>query len=254
MAHVLVINWDPAEAGPICDRLRRDGFEAAAYPVRDNRAFHSIAENPPSAVVIDLMRMPSYGRIMGALLRERKSTRMIPLVFIAGDPEKTARVRKLFPDAVVANLLQLGAAVNRAIRRAPDEPVVPGGWGTTVSQKLKIGEGAVVALMHAPEGFEARLELPESTRSQTKIGEADVVLVFVKSAAALGRELPELSREMRKGRTIWLVWPKKAGSVKSNLSMPRIREMCGEVGLVDYKVCALDETWSGMAVGPRRTR
>ena len=251
---ILVFFWEPTEAGSVCERLRWDGFEATPYPVRGDKAFRRITDNPPAAIVIDLMRMPSYGRIMGALLRERKSTRKIPLVFIEGDPAKTARVLEVLPDATIANLLQLGAAVKKAIRSAPDDPVVPKGWGTTVSEKLKSGEGATVALLHAPEGLGERLGLPESTRLQTTIGDADVVLVFVKSVAALGRELPALTREMRKGRTFWIAWPKKAGSVASNLSMPKIREMCGELGLVDYKVCALDETWSAMAVGLRRKR
>src|SRR5580704_11802169 len=111
MSRVLVIHWDPVEAGSLCDRVRRDGFEASSYPCRGAEGFRSISENPPDAIVIDLMRMPSYGRTMGALLRERKSTRMIPLVFIAGDPEKTERVRELLPDATFADLLRLGPAV-----------------------------------------------------------------------------------------------------------------------------------------------
>ena len=190
---------------------------------------------------------------MGALLRERKSTRNIPLVFVQGDPEKAERVRELLPDAVIADLLRIGPAVRRAIRQAPAQPVVPNQASIPLLRKLRIREGAVVGLLHAPEGFEARLApLPQGARLQTGSQDADVILAFVKSAAALGRELPSLAREMRKGRTLWLFWPKKSGALAGHLTMLSIREMCQAVGLTDYKVCAVDEIWSGMAVGLRR--
>jgi hypothetical protein len=237
----------------LCDWLRREGFEAVPYPHRGARSFRSITEVPTDAIVIDLMRMPSYGRTMGALLRERKSTRTIPLVFIAGDPEKNERVREILPDAIVADLLRLGPSVRRAIQRPPAAPVVPDGLGTPLLKKLRVREGAAIGLLFAPEGFAAKLApLPEGARVQNGIHGVDVLLVFVKSAAALGRELPALAREMSKGRVLWLCWPKKAGSLASNLTMPKVREMCQQVGLTDYKVCAVDETWSGMAVGLRR--
>jgi hypothetical protein len=253
MPHVLVIHWDPVEAGPLCDRIRREGFEASSYPCRGARGFRGISENPPDAIVIDLMCMPSYGRIMGALLRERKSTRMIPLVFVQGDPEKTGRVRELLPDATFADLLKIAAALRRAIRQAPAQPALPNPASIPLLRKLRIREGAVVGLIHAPDGFEARLApLPEGARLQNGTKDADVILAFVKSAAALSRELPALAREMRKGRTLWLFWQKKSGAPAGSLTMLTIREMCQQVGLTDYKVCAVDEIWSGMAVAPRR--
>jgi hypothetical protein len=180
---------------------------------------------------------------------------MIPLVFVEGDPEKAFRARELLPDAVFTDLLRIGAAVRRAIRRPPREPLVPDQSRIPLLQKLRIREGAVIALLHAPAGFEVRLApLPEGARLQTGIQDADVVLLFVKSVAALGRELPSLVREMRKGRTLWVVWPKKSGGLAGNLTMPGIREMCRDMGLIDYKVCAVDEVWSGMAVALRQKR
>ena len=257
MPHVLVIHWDPIEAGALCDRMRREGFDASPYPGRGAGGFRRIPESPPDVIVIDLMRVPSYGRAMGALLRERKPTRTIPLVFIAGDPEKTRPVKELLPDAVFTDLLRVGAAVRRAMGRGPRQRLAPQGPGTPLLRKLRIGEGTVIALLHAPAGFEAKLApLPEGARMETGMEGAGVILMFVKSAAALGRELPSLARaltrETRQGRTLWLVWPKKTSGLAGELTMPKIREMCVNVGLIDYKVCAVDETWSGMAVAPRR--
>jgi hypothetical protein len=104
-----------------------------------------------------------------------------------------------------------------------------------------------VALVHAPEGF----ELPGVPTGQ-QVGEADVVMIFFRSSVALGRELPELTAMMRQGRRVWVLWPKKASGTPGDLTMVRIRQMASGFGLVDYKVCAVDATWSGMTLGKRR--
>ena len=73
------------------------------------------------------------------------------------------------------------------------------------------------------------------------------------SSVALGRALPELAGMMRKGRRVLVLWPKKASGTDSDLTMVRIRQMARDSRLVDYKVCAVDKTWSGMTLGKRRT-
>src|ERR1017187_810963 len=108
MPRVLVIHYDLAEAPMLAERIRREDFVAEVYPCVGVGGFRQIRETPPDAIVIDLSRMPSYGRAIGALLREQKSTRRIPLVFIAGDPAKTRLVRELLPDAVITSVLRIG--------------------------------------------------------------------------------------------------------------------------------------------------
>jgi CheY-like chemotaxis protein len=264
MARVLIVHWNPEEAAERAERLRREGFQTSCFTdQRGGAGFRALRENPPDAVVIDLARLPSHGQAVGIALREQKATRMVPLVFIEGDPEKTARVRGLLPDAVFTTWPRIGAALRRALRHAPGTegapPVVPGTFagysGTPLPKKLRIQEGSVVALVHAPEDFEAKLvPLPEGARVQRRIGDADVILAFVKSAAALGRELPALAREMRAGRTLWLIWPKKTSALAGDLGEPKVREMGLATGLVDYKVCAVDETWSGLAFAVRKSK
>ena len=73
-----------------------------------------------------------------------------------------------------------------------------------------------------------------------------MVLSFHKGSVTLLRDLPAIAAMMRKGRKVWVLWPKRAAGVASDLTMPAIREMAAGVGLVDYKVCAVDETWSGL--------
>jgi CheY-like chemotaxis protein len=248
VARVLVIHRDVAEAAERAARLRAEGFDAEPYLSLGPTGFRGIRADPPDAILIDLMRRPSYGRTMGALLREQKTLRAIPLVFLEGDPGKTAPVRAMLPDAVYAQASKVAAALRRAIRRAPAAPMAPVPKPTPLLSKLGIGEGSRVAVMHRPKGF----RLPEGSWRSAQPDDADVVLTFHRSAASLGRELPALSGMMRKGRRLWIVWPKKAGGEAGNLTPLVIREMAQGHGLTDYKVCAVDETWSGMALGVRR--
>jgi hypothetical protein len=250
VTRVLVIHSAPAEAAALAGRLSEQGFDAYPCLTPGTKALRAIRANPPEVIVVDLTRLPSYGKAMGALLRESKSSRTIPLVFLVGDPEKTAAVREILPDAVYAPWAKAGTAIRRAIAHAPKDPMPPRRPLRTLPAKLGIAEGSVVAMLHAPDGF--ALDVPDGVRVQKHAGEADVVLMFVRSAAALGRELPALARAMRKGRRLWLLWPKKTSRVKSNLTLLRICEMALPYGLAASKVCAVDATWSGISLGQRR--
>jgi hypothetical protein len=124
---------------------------------------------------------------------------------------------------------------------APRRPV------RSVPAKLGIGAASVVAMLHAPEGFSF-----EGVPCQKKMDDATIVMFFARSVAALGRELPELARIPGKGRRLWVVWPKQASKVKTDLTVVRICEMAAPYGLAPAKVCAIDTTWSGIALGRRR--
>jgi hypothetical protein len=248
MTRVLVIHRDTPEATAWAARLRVLGFDAAPYLSLGAKGFRGIRQDLPHAILIDLTRLPSYGKAMGVLLRRQKSLRAIPLVFVEGDPDKAALVRAVLPDAVYAIWAKAPSAIQRAIRQAPREALPPRDSGTPLLTKLGIGADSRVALLHPPEGF----ELPGAiTRKQ--VGEADVVMVFCRSGAALARALPDLAGMMRKGRRVWVLWPKKASAMPSDLTMVRIRQMASGFGLLDYKVCAVDESWSAMTLGKRRS-
>jgi hypothetical protein len=248
---VTVVHYEAAEAAALAERLRRDGLDAEPYRHLGARGFRELRANPPDAIVIDLMRMPSYGRAIGALLRESKSTRSIPLVFLEGDPAKTARVRELLPDAGFAPLARLADAARRAVRRPPADPVLPVS-GTSLLEKLRIREGTSVALIGAPEGFDATLTpLPSGARFAPP-GEGDVVLLFARSSAGLERSLPRFAA-LPKGRALWVLWPKRAARAAGDLSLPKIQNACAPLGLVAYKTCSVDRTWSAAAVSRRRS-
>lgn len=251
---VLVIHRKPEVAVERARRLCSEGLEAAAYPAMGPSAFRGIRANPPDAILIDLTELPSYGRTMAVLLREQKGTRNIPLVFLKGDPEKAARVREVLPDAVFATWSNAAPVILRAIERAPVEAAVPNIAGTPLAKKLRIGAGSVVAMLEAPANIREILgPLPNGVRIGKNIGDAHLVLFFVKSAAALARALPLLAPRMRRGRTLWVCWPKRTSSMPCDLTLTSIREMVSPYGLVDSKICAIDATWSGAAITRRRS-
>lgn len=120
--------------------------------------------------------------------------------------------------------------------------------GTPLSQKLGIKPGARVALLHAPEGFAALLDpLPPDVRLRTDAREpADVLLLFASEAEALPASLAEAVGALVASGGLWLAWPRRTGRGAGGLAEQAVRAAGLEAGLVDNKVCALDDHWSGL--------
>ena len=119
---------------------------------------------------------------------------------------------------------------------------------TPLPKKLCIREGARVALVGAPPGFESVLEpLPEGVEfvPPTRKG-LSVVLLFARSRAELVRLFESLAARIKPDGSLWVAWPKRASGVETDLAEPYVRQHGLDVGLVDVKVCAVDETWSGL--------
>src|SRR5436190_2193733 len=93
VGRVCLIHWNEAEAEPRVERLRAAGFDAMRIAITGPGASGIIRKQQPSALVIDLSRLPSHGREIGLHLRRQKTTRHVPLVFVEGEPEKVARIR-----------------------------------------------------------------------------------------------------------------------------------------------------------------
>ena len=113
--------------------------------------------------------------------------------------------------------------------------------GTPLPQKLGIKDGSRVRLSGAPEGFARSLGVKPRAG-----GEADVIVLFASSQAAFEREFLRLRQSLHKAGGVWVAWPKKSSGVKTDLDENRIRAFGLAQGLVDNKVCAVDETWSGL--------
>jgi CheY-like chemotaxis protein len=259
MARVMLFHWNADEAKERAARLTRWGHEAVVPTFTSGTDLKTIAADPPDAFVIDLSRLPSHGREIAAALRERKATRAVPIVFVDGAPEKVARVRALLPDATYTDWTHLRGALRTAMRHPPASPVVPGpmaGYsGTPLPKKLGIKHGSVVALRSAPRGFERTLgQLPDGSRVIRGARRADVTLLFVRSRAELARRLPHAARALATGQGLWIAWPKRSAGTGSDLTQQHVRERGLALGIVDYKVCAIDETWSGLLFARRAAR
>jgi len=122
---------------------------------------------------------------------------------------------------------------------------MPGYSGTPLARTLGIVEGSVVALIGAPDGvFDGRLPEGISLRSQAK-GRADVVVAFYIQRARLERAAARLGEMVFPAGGLWVAWPKRSSGVRTDMTEHVTREILLPLGLVDNKVCAIDDTWTG---------
>ena len=120
--------------------------------------------------------------------------------------------------------------------------------GTPLADKLGIKEGHRVAFVSAPDGFLELLgELPERVTVKSRASRPlDVIVFFTKSRADLVRRIPVLRRAMEPAAGLWIAWPKRASGVETDMTEDVARELGLANRLVDNKVAAIDETWSGL--------
>jgi hypothetical protein len=133
----------------------------------------------------------------------------------------------------------------------------PAGYsGTPLPQKLGVGPGDAVALIGAPAWLEDALaEVPGVAEVHTDLGSHalyDVIVVFVSRRAELEAELGRLREHMAPACGLWIAWPKKASKVRTDMTENVVREIALPTGLVDNKVCAIDQTWSALRLVIRR--
>jgi hypothetical protein len=132
---------------------------------------------------------------------------------------------------------------------------VPAGYsGTPLAVKLGIKPGARVATIDAPEDFRQLLApIPDGVTFRPSLrGKAEVVVLFTTSRAKLVRRIEAAGRTIFPDGGIWVAWPKRASKVETDMTEDVVREVALPLGLVDNKVCAIDETWSGLRVVWRR--
>ena len=120
--------------------------------------------------------------------------------------------------------------------------------GTPLVKKLGIKPGFDVAFVNAPEDFVKQLDLPSdvNVRSHSKARDLDFILVFVKSQKTLTTAFVQYSRKIRAKGMLWMSWPKKTSGVQTDLTENIVRYIGLAAGLVDVKVCAVDDVWSGL--------
>ena len=136
---------------------------------------------------------------------------------------------------------------------APDQPA--GYSGTPLVRKLGFKPGMRAHYAAAPDGFAALLgELPAGVRVLARPApQLDLVVLFVVSRAELERRLAGLHAKLAQDGMLWVAWPKRASNVPTDMTEDVVRDVALPTGLVDTKVCAIDETWSGLLFARRKT-
>jgi hypothetical protein len=116
--------------------------------------------------------------------------------------------------------------------------------GTPQSRKLGIKPGTRLAIDNAPPGWE--LLDPPAEVTVAVDGQVDVLISFSADAAGLAARLPELVPRICPAGAIWIAWPRKAGGHRSDITDNIVREIALPLGIVDVKVAAIDQDWSGL--------
>jgi hypothetical protein len=118
--------------------------------------------------------------------------------------------------------------------------------GTPLPKKLGIKDGFQVALFEMPEDVRAELKEALSTCKVVREGPLDFSMVFVKMQAELKQKFSKLAKQLVPAGMLWVSWPKKSSGVATDLNENDVRKIGLDAGLVDVKVCAVNDVWSGL--------
>jgi hypothetical protein len=258
MSRIKLVHWNQSEATQRAALLEAAGFIVNSDPLVGLEFLKDWRESPPDAVVVDLTRLPSRGREIAIAIRHSKATRTIPLVFVDGDPQKVQRIQELLPDAVYTEWDLILGSLKEAIANPLTAPIAPKSLfdayaGQTLPKKLGIRSGMAVLLVRAPQSFPPLLEeLPENVSIHA--GEehsGELIVWFAQSRRELERcfEALQLRQDFR---LVWIAWPKKTSGMTTDLTQQIVRETGLRSGLVDFKICSIDQTWSGLCFTHRK--
>jgi hypothetical protein len=246
--------WNPAEAQHRAAELAGLGYSVDASPL-DAGTLRGLRADPPDIALIDLSRSPSQGRDIALNLRVTKATRGSRLVFAGGTPEKVAGVRALLPDAIYTSWEEISSALEQALNAEPTPIHVPssvfaGYFGAPLVKKLGIKPGMVIAALGEPGGFRELLQgLPDGVRwADCPASDVELILWFARTQVELDERITALHGLAEKAG-LWILWPKKGAS---DLSERSVRAGGLAAGWVDYKIAAVDQTWSGLKFAWRK--
>lgn len=254
---VHLVHWDVDDARARVAGLSALGHDAIYLPgVTGTPLMRALRAGAPDCFLIDLSHRPSHGREVAMALCASPSTRHRPLVFAGGDEEAVTRMRALLPDAVYTTWGRVKSALPRALKAAPASPAAAADrlfTGRTLGQKLGLKAGDTVAVVSAPAGFAALLgTVPAGTRlTANAAATADRFVWFVTSRRQLDMALGRLALLVTT-QVAWLAWPKVTSGQRPDINGNDVREAGLAAGLVDFKVCSVDATWSALAFKRRK--
>lgn len=238
--------------------LKRRGLTIDSAPlIRTSAAVGELTHLNPAALVFDLDKLPSRSREIALILRSSRSAHHIPILFAGGSPEKTERIRSENPDAIYAAWSEAPRALAALLLHPPDTPALapPRDFSATpLLKKLGINMSMEVALIAAPDGFEELLgDLPENTALLSRLHPTtSLALCFIRSLADLASTLDLLTLRLPKPASVWIIHPKRSGKHHVDFNQNHVRDASLAAGLVDYKVCSINEDWSALKFAWRK--
>jgi hypothetical protein len=126
--------------------------------------------------------------------------------------------------------------------------------GTPLAKKLGVKEGSKVCLIGAPDGYLKLLDpLPAAVEFVSRVTDStDIIHIFSTKKTDLQKALAKFRAKIAPTATVWVSWPKKSSKVPTDITEDTVREIALPMGYVDIKVCAVDETWSGLKLVIRK--
>jgi uncharacterized protein YeaC (DUF1315 family) len=252
-----LVSWDKANVDSQISALKDRRLDIIFGVPRDRTFFQSVENEAPDAIVIDLARSPSQGRDIAVNFRSRKSTRAIHIVYISGG-ESSIAIKALLPDATFSTWETAVNDIREACAHPLPNPVVPGSIfaaysGVPLAKKLGIKSGSSVLVIRPPSEFKKLLgKLPEGVKlCQDDKDNCNILLWFIRSQADLNQEIVSMAARPD-FKSLWMIWPKKSSKLASDLTQQIIRETGLSHGLVDYKICSLDDAWTGLCFAKRK--
>jgi hypothetical protein len=260
MKRIRLIHWNTSEATERAALLQAAGYAVVLDLPPGPALMRQLRNETYDAFVIDLSRLPSQGRDIALNLRSFKATRHTPLVFVGGDPAKVAPIARLLPDAVYAAWGEIAGALQQVIAHPPANPVTfKSGFdayaGRPLATKLGIKKGSVLTLVDAPPTFRDSLgELPEGVEFRERTEPTCTLIIwFVTTQQVMQQGIAAMAANVQTG-SLWIAWPKRGGGVASDLTQQMVRDAGLAIGLVDYKVCSIDATWTGLLFSRRKAK
>ncbi len=257
-SRICLLHWNRTEAEERAAHLTSEGFQVEVVVPGGLQFLRTLKRDPPEAIVISLDRLPMQGRDVALTIRLDKQVRRIPMLFAGGASAKVARVKESLPDAGYAAWSEISGAIRRTMENPPAQPMVPASLlaayaNAPLAKKLTLRPDSVVGLIDPPDGFaDLVLSLAPNVQLEDRPKpKCNLLFWFVRSGVELDSNIGLVAGFVQKG-SLWILWPKRASGVDSGLSPQRLRIAAMAEGLVDYKICSLDQRWSGMLFTRRK--
>jgi predicted metal-dependent hydrolase len=215
-----------------------------------------LAERGLNCIMISLQYAPSMGRDIGIYLRKYKLTRHVPMIFLNGNEEAVAGVRKLLPDAFYICQDELKNQLPSIIEVRNETPVIPDTIfeaykDVPLEKKLGLIKGMRILIVNSPLDFTEKFNEYNLNFVEEISKNNDMIFWFLSTQEQISDQLHHILPVIGKGG-IWMFWQKKQPKWIPYFNEVMVRKLGMDNGLVDYKICSVDSEWTGLKFSIRK--